>query len=141
MYGVFQTYYESHTLSDRSQSDIAWIGSLQSGLLLIVCLFVGPVYDAGYTTLLLYVGTTVTVLGMMMASLCSEYWQLLLAQGFAVGIGSGCLYSPAASIISQYFSKRKGVAFGISALGSSVGRSPNQVSIHSYFQAYNLKVV
>ena len=133
MYGVFQTYYESHTLSHRSQSDIAWIGSLQSGLLLIVCLFVGPVYDAGYTTLLLYVGTIVIVLGLLIASLCSEYWQLLLAQGFAVGIGAGCLYSPAASIISQYFSKRKGIAFGTSALGSSVGRSPvTSASIHNF---------
>ncbi|KAL8768302.1 MAG: hypothetical protein Q9209_005441 [Squamulea sp. 1 TL-2023] len=41
MYGVFQTYYESHTLRDESHSNIAWIGSLQSALLLITCIFFG----------------------------------------------------------------------------------------------------
>lgn len=107
-YGVYQTYYQSHFLSHQSQSNIAWIGSLQSGILLIVCLFVGPVYDAGYTTLLMFAGTMCLVVGMIISSFCSQYWHLLLAQGLAVGVGGGCLYLPGVSIISQYFKRRRG---------------------------------
>ena len=123
MYGVFQTYYTSELLQHESQSKIAWIGSLQSGLLTIVCFFVGPIYDAGYSTVLVWVGTVLTVGGMMITSICTNHWQLLLAQGFAVGIGSGLLYLPGVSIIAQYFKKRRAFAFGVAASGSSIGTS------------------
>ena len=48
------------------------------------------------------------VVGMMISSFCSQYWQLLLTEGLAVGVGAGCLYLPGVSIISQYFKKEEG---------------------------------
>lgn len=121
MYGVFQTYYTKHLLQHESELKIAWIGSVQGALLLFVCFFMGPVYDAGYSTALIYLGAPCTVLGMMMTSFCTEYWQLLLAQGFVVGVGTGLIYLPGVSIISQYFKRRRALAFGIASLGSSTG--------------------
>ena len=126
MYGVYQTYYESQKLGQESESNIAWIGSLQGGLLLIVCFFAGPVYDAGYFKTLIYTGAILNVVGMMMTSICKNYWQTVLAQGVAVGVGSGLLYLPGASVISQYFEKKRALAFGIAAVGSNVGRLRNQ---------------
>lgn len=125
MYGVYQTYYESQTLSQESESNIAWIGSLQGGLLLIVCFFAGPVYDSGYFNTLIYTGAILNVVGMMMTSICRDYWQTVLAQGVAVGVGSGLLYLPGASVISQYFEKKRALAFGIASLGSNVGTFRN----------------
>jgi MFS family permease len=57
----------------------------------------------------------------MMLSLCTEFWQVLLAQGFCVGLGCACLFVPAVAILSQYFTTRIAAATGIAASGSSLG--------------------
>ena len=46
----------------------------------------------GYVRLLLAGGSFLIVFGQMMLSLCHEFWQALLAQGFCIGIGAGCLF-------------------------------------------------
>lgn len=66
-------------------------------------------------------GTVLTLLGIFMASLSTQYWQLFLAQGVCVGLGAGCLFCPALAIVSTYFSKRKMLAIGICACGSATG--------------------
>lgn len=123
MYGVFQTYYQLNTLKAETASNIAWIGSIQSSFLLLTSLFAGPIYDAGYMRSLLFLGSFLTILSIMMTSICVTYWEFVLAQGVAFGIGSGLLYLPGASIISQYFNKRKAIAFGIASMGSSIGKT------------------
>ena len=45
----------------------------------------------------------------------------MLAQGLGVGIGIGLLFLPSLSILSQYFFKRRALAIGIAAAGSSIG--------------------
>jgi MFS family permease len=57
----------------------------------------------------------------MVLSVCSTYWQVLLAQGLCIGIGMGCLFIPSVAILSTYFSTRIGLAIGIAASGSSFG--------------------
>ena len=79
MYGVYQTFYQSNFLSSESKSNISWIGSIQSSLLLIVGTLAGPIYDAGYLRPMLYAGTFLSVFGMMMTSICKTYWQVVLA--------------------------------------------------------------
>ena len=56
-----------------------------------------------------------------MLSLCTQYWQVMLAQGICVGIGAGLLLVPSSAIIPLYFSTRKGMAQGLNAAGSSIG--------------------
>ncbi|KAI1208463.1 putative MFS monocarboxylate transporter [Annulohypoxylon truncatum] len=120
-FGVYQTYYEDELLQHMSPSAISWIGSLQSFLLLAVGVVSGPLYDAGHLRLLLCAGLLLVTLGMMMTSLCTEYWQVMLAQAVCVGVGTGCLYIPSVAIIPQYFTKRKALAMGIVTSGSSFG--------------------
>ena len=83
--------------------------------------FVGPLYDRGYLKALLVIGSFGVVFGHMMLSICRTYWESLLAQGFVVGIGSGFLFVPAVAILSQYFTKKLGLAIGLAASGSSMG--------------------
>lgn len=120
-YGSFQTYYEENLLEDQSPDAISWIGSVQSFLLLLIGVVVGPLYDAGYFRLLIIVGITLTSLGFMMTSLCTEYWQILLAQAFCIGLGTGCLFIPSLALLPQYFVKRRAIATGIVTSGSSLG--------------------
>ncbi|KAL4983885.1 major facilitator superfamily domain-containing protein [Aspergillus falconensis] len=120
-FGVFQTYYESGALFERSSSDISWIGSIQATMLLMVGFFTGSIYDRGYLRTLLLVGSFCIVFGHMMLSLCKTYSQVLLAQGFCVGIGAGCLFVPCVAVLPTYFSSKLGMALGLAVSGSSMG--------------------
>jgi len=116
-FGVYQTYYESH--QGWTPSNISWIGSIQAYLLLLVGIGTGPLYDAGYFRVLVFVGTFLVVFGMMMTSIATTYWQIMLAQALCVGIGCGFLFVPSVAIMPTYFSTRKALATGIAAAGSS----------------------
>jgi hypothetical protein len=92
-FGAFESYYAVGLLHDKSESTIAWIGSggsffcassvcakgisRQSGtgsdvcpvqmfLNIFVAFLTGPMFDAGYLTTLLRVGSLMIVFGMMM---------------------------------------------------------------------------
>lgn len=120
-FGIFQTYYESGDLFKANSSDIAWVGAVQAALLLSFGLISGPLYDRGYLRPLLIFGSICTCLAYFMLSLCHELWQVVLAQGFLVGIGGGCIFVPAVALVPTYFKKRLGLALGITAAGSSMG--------------------
>lgn len=119
--GAYQTYYKKDFLPDRSPSDISWIGSIQAALLMFVGIFAGPLYDYGYLRTLVLTGSFLVIFGMLMTSLCTEYWQLLLAQGIVIGIGSGCLFVPSVAFLPSYFTAKRALAMGIAACGSNVG--------------------
>ena len=120
-FGVFQTYYESGTLFHESSSNIAWIGSIQAYMLLTIGFVSGPIYDRGYLRTLVVTGTVLIVLGLMMLSICKTYWEVLLCQGFVVGIGAGCLFVPCVAVLPTYFTSRLGLAVGTAVAGASLG--------------------
>ncbi|KAI5363981.1 Putative major facilitator superfamily, MFS transporter superfamily [Septoria linicola] len=120
-FGVFQTYYKGTLLLDTSNSSISWIGTLTSFFLCASPISWGPVFDVGNPRLLVLFGSFSVVFGIMMTSLCEEYWQLILAQGVCCGIGGGCLFITATSILPSYFSSKRALVMGISASGSSLG--------------------
>ncbi|CEJ93682.1 Putative Monocarboxylate permease homologue, mch4 [[Torrubiella] hemipterigena] len=120
-FAVFQTYYESGVLFQASSSDISWIGSIQCFLLQLTGLVAGPVYDRGHLRALLVSGSFLVVFGFMILSLCTQFWQALLAQAFCVGIGAGLLFTPTVSLIPTWFSSHMSLAIGIASAGSSLG--------------------
>lgn len=120
-FGAYQTYYQTVMLTSESASTISWIGSLQACLLFLGGLVSGPLFDAGYFTPTMIGGLLLICFGMFMTSLCSTYWQVLLAQGVCVGIGMGLTFLPATAIQSQYFAKRRAFAMGVAGTGSPVG--------------------
>ncbi|KAJ0164014.1 Riboflavin transporter MCH5 [Colletotrichum tanaceti] len=81
----------------------------------------GPVYDRGYLRALLVVGTVCVVLGHVVLSFCHPYWEVLLAEGFVIGTGAGCLFLVCISTLPQYFDKNLGLAAGIASSGSALG--------------------
>ena len=56
-----------------------------------------------------------------MTSLCSRYWQVLLAQGLCIGLGQGLIAVPSVAILPQYFVKHRALAVGVAVSGSSLG--------------------
>lgn len=120
-FGVFQTYYESGALFEESSSNIAWIGAIQTYMLLTVGFLSGPIYDRGYLRALVAFGSFAIVFGLMMLSICKTYWEALLCQGFVIGIGAGCLFVPCVAVLPTYFSTNIGLAVGIAVAGASLG--------------------
>ena len=112
-------------LSTISPSTISWIGSLQIFLPLFVGIFAGWALDIGYLRSVLFAGSFLIVFGLFMTSLCTEYWQFILAQGLCVGLGSGALAFTSTAVIPYYFLYKRmfaaGIAAGIAATGSSIG--------------------
>ncbi|GAA5860140.1 hypothetical protein JCM1840_002787 [Sporobolomyces johnsonii] len=120
-FGVFQTYYQTHQLADKSPSDISWIGSFQLAAVLFSALFAGKAFDAGYIRYLLVLAMVLYTAGLFGLSYATEYWQIFLAQGVACGFASGIAFLPAASSVSHWFKIRRATALGFLATGSSVG--------------------
>jgi len=126
--GVFQTVYQQSILSSVSASGISWIGSIQIFLLFFGGLATGPLFDHGFLRSLIYAGGILVVFGMMMTSISSRYWHIVLAQGIVVGLGCACFFIPSVAIIRLYFGKRRGLAMGVAASGSSIGKWSDVVS-------------
>jgi MFS family permease len=121
-FSIFETYY-NQKFRHISHSNISWIGSMQLFLTLFVGVFAGWLLDRGYLRPILVTGILFEVIGMMMTSVCNNYWQLLFAQGICVGIGSGTLAFTSAAIIPFYFTKTRMLAAGIVSTGSSIGKT------------------
>lgn len=121
--GAYQSYYETVLLREKTASEISWIGSLQTFLLLFGGVLAGPLFDKGYLRSLVLTGSILVVFGMMMTSICDRYWQFMLSQGVVVGLGYACLIVPCFAIVPQYFTKRRALALGVAVSGSSLGKS------------------
>jgi MFS family permease len=105
-FGIFQTYLITHQLSNYSQADVAWIGSVQ-----IFLSFFGGLFSGRYTPQpstinldracdtygprwLLLTGSIFFLLSLFMTGLCSQYWQFFLAQALLTGLGCGFTQGP-----------------------------------------------
>jgi MFS family permease len=120
-FGAFQTFYINELIPDHTASSVAWIGSIQLFLTTLGCLFGGIYLDRGYLQSLIAIGTCLEVIGLLAITFSTQYWQLMLAQGVCVGIGSGILGLLPVAIISMYFDKKRMLAVGIASAGASFG--------------------
>lgn len=120
-FGAFQSFYTLEYLPTYSSSAISWIGTLEGALLILLGVVSGPLYDLGYYHVLLYVGSLLTVFGMMMLSISTEYYEVFLSQGVCVGVGCGLLYVPTMSMIGGAFKNKRAIAMGLVTSGTALG--------------------
>ncbi|KAL5340201.1 major facilitator superfamily domain-containing protein [Aspergillus crustosus] len=119
-FGVLQEYYATHQLQQQSADQIAWIGSLSTFLQFATGAVAGPLFDR-YGTWVIRPAAILYIFALMMTSLCSTYYQFMLAQGVLMGISTGLLQLPAMAAVSQWFDKKRAAALGLAIAGSSVG--------------------
>ncbi|KAK7030429.1 hypothetical protein VNI00_014173 [Paramarasmius palmivorus] len=120
-WGVFQSYYEETLLQNYSPSSIAWIGSIQYALVFFPALPIGRLFDLGYFKIPFLISSACIVLSAFLTAQCTQYWHFILCQGLLTGIASGCLFGPTVGIIGHWFRRRRGLAMGLMAVGSSAG--------------------
>lgn len=120
--GIFQNYYQTHQLSEYSSSEIAWIPALQGTLrcespstrqctdtakfdtvffMLFSGIITGKLFDEYGPAVPLAVGTFLHVFGIMMISLSTEFYQLLLSQSVCSGIGASLIFFPSSTCVSR----------------------------------------
>lgn len=118
-FGVYQLYYTERT--GLSSSQASWIGSAQVFLTLALGTVSGRLADAGYSRHAVLAGCLVIVSGTLLTSFCTQYWQILIAQGVYIGLGLGMAYMPSIAVIGCYFKRRRSLALAISTTGGGFG--------------------
>ena len=104
---------------------------MQAYLLLFAGVLSGPLIDAGYMRHTLVLGTVLIIFGLMMTSLCIQYWQFMLPQGIVTGIGAGLIFLPSITVVPQYYGPaHRSLALGLVATGSSVGGMIFSIALH-----------
>lgn len=120
-FGVFQEYYRTHQLHDKSDFDIVWIASFLTFIMFVFAPIAGVITDRTHPFIPLCFGSICHLVAVFMTSLCSEYYQFFLAQGLLGGIGMCFITIPAVATVPCYFVKNRGLAMGIVIGGSSIG--------------------
>lgn len=119
-FGVFQEYYQQHQLASESPSAISWIGSLQIFFLFAGNVLGGPLFDR-YGAKTIWPSAIAYLLSVFMTSLCTTYYQFMLAQGVLGGISMGMSMAPSMAATGHYFNRNRGAALGLVVGGSSIG--------------------
>lgn len=109
-------------LPDQTASQLAWITTLQIAFFFACGPAVGKLVDVYGSRAVIAPFAALAVISLGTLSLCSEYYQVLLAQGVAFGIAVSGTCLPAIVTVSQWFSTKRGLAVGVASCGSSVGK-------------------
>ncbi|KAI1464230.1 MFS general substrate transporter [Daldinia caldariorum] len=118
-FGIFQEYYTAHgpaVLPDGpgTPGTIASIGNSQTGILYLMM-------PATFILLTKYpylrrwcgpLGLLVTTACLLASSFATSARQLIATQGVLHAVGCGLLFSPASLSLDEWFSERKGLAYG-----------------------------
>ncbi|RDW74130.1 hypothetical protein BP5796_07572 [Coleophoma crateriformis] len=118
-YGFFESYYTSEL--GLTASTLSWPGSIQIFLAFLVGTVSGRACDAGYLRSVLALGFAFQLLSVFSTSFCTQYWQILLAQGICQGLGNGLSFTPAVSTVATYFLKRRALAIALVSCGNATG--------------------
>jgi uncharacterized membrane protein YfcA len=76
--------------------------------------------DWSNVTLLAGGGTLMMFFGMLLASISTRLWHLIVLQGITVGIGASLLAYPVQTIAPEYFDKHQALAMGLVTAGRSI---------------------
>lgn len=119
--GTIQNYLATERLQGYSDSDIGWIFSLWLFIMYACSMQTGPVFDAYGPRVLLIPGCIGWTLSLFMLSLCTEYYQFILAFSVLGGLSTSMIFNPSVAVLGQWFDKRRSLATGIAFLGGSAG--------------------
>lgn len=122
-YGVFQDYYKNDRLKNENESIIALIGAIQLFILYGTAPMVGKIFDSFGTRIIYPLGSFLIVFGLMMVSLAKpdQTYQYFLAQAVTFGLGCALLFTPGLALMGHYFRRKRALAIGFVAAGSSIG--------------------
>jgi MFS family permease len=87
---------------------------------------------------MLYFGSVLIVFTLMMASLCKEYYQFILAQGVLLGISLAIVFTTSTIYVGLWFNKKRGTAIGLIAPGGPLAGIILPIAISQMLSHTNL---
>ncbi|CAN6643048.1 riboflavin transporter Mch5p [Trichomonascus vanleenenianus] len=119
--GAVQAYIEENQLKEYSTSQVSWIFGVYSFVYLFFANEAGQFFDAYGPSHLVLVGSSIHVFCLFMTSLCTKYYQFILAFGVGAGLGASMLMTPFIAVVGHWFNEKRGLATTVATIGGSVG--------------------
>lgn len=125
VWGTAQTFgvFFKPMLSDFgwTRAAISGAASLSIAIYAVLSIVVGKLTDRFSPRLLVSVCGAAMGVGYILMSQVNAIWQVYLAYGVLVGIGTGGSFVPSATAVARWFVKRRGLMTGIFASGVGAG--------------------
>jgi MFS family permease len=119
--GLFLAYWKENQLSQYSAGSIGWISAVNIFFTFILGVQVGPLFDRYGPRYLILGGSIAYVLSLVVLGQCKAYWEFVLCYGVVCGISNAFLTTTALAVVAHWFEAKRGIASGITLVGSSVG--------------------
>ncbi|XP_026275470.1 monocarboxylate transporter 10 isoform X2 [Frankliniella occidentalis] len=104
-----------------AQSEVALVGSLQTGFYLMAGPFVSALANRYGFRLVTILGAVLGGAGFALSSMATSVQFLFLSYGLLGGIGFGMIYVPSVITTGFYFERWRALATGIAVCGSGIG--------------------
>ncbi|OJJ39960.1 hypothetical protein ASPWEDRAFT_104653 [Aspergillus wentii DTO 134E9] len=119
---IFLSYYLAHDVYPNTGPLVyAFTGGLSIACGLLVAPLVTFLIQVAGTRFVLNVGIFFETISLIGASFAVEQWHMILSQGVCFGIGMGFLFVGSVGIVPQWFHKYRGIAMGVSSVGTGLG--------------------
>ncbi|KAJ3197288.1 hypothetical protein HK101_004769 [Irineochytrium annulatum] len=118
-FGIYGAYFQEQ--GKGSAAVVNLVGALGAAVMPALGIVSGRLAERFGFSRMIVIGSVILTVGLMLASFCTEIWQLFLTQGIIYGAGSSLSYFPAVSAPSQWFSSKRGLATGLAVSGSGIG--------------------
>lgn len=137
-------YYTNHFGAD-SYFSISWVGAVNSVAFPMFAPFFGPLVGFLGPQIAAISGAAIQGLAFILASFAKTTWQMILSQGLIFGIGEVLIYMAGIAAIQQHFSKKRGLAVGLTMSGSGFGGLAVSIMCQSLIDAvgfaWSLRIV
>lgn len=121
-FSIFLNYYITNDIiPGKTKVEYALIGGITTFFLLFWSWLVSALVAVIHFKIVLLVGIHLQLIGMLLASWSTKYWQLILTEGVLSGLGSGFIFSTSIFIIPMWFLKKRAVVGGLVFAGSGLG--------------------
>jgi cyanate permease len=114
-------YVSSEKITNAKPMEYGLVGGLNFSCAMLLAPLVTYLASRFRLQVVVLSGCFLQGIGYVAASFASRTWHLYLTQGALVGSGIGFIIIPSMAVLSQWFSKRRSIANGISSAGSGVG--------------------
>ncbi|SCO40020.1 related to monocarboxylate transporter [Fusarium fujikuroi] len=121
-FGVYLTeYVSSKRFENAKPMEYGLVGGLNFSCAMLLAPLATHLAGRYPLKAVVLLGCFLQSIGYVTAPFASKIWHLYLTQGALVGSGIGFIIVPSTAVLSQWFSKRRSMANGISSAGSGVG--------------------
>lgn len=85
------------------------------------------------------VGSLLTGLGLVLSSVSTQLWHIIIAYGIFVGLGLGFISPSSFLVVNSYFSTKRGRAVGMALAGTGVGQMIMPYIVRILLDEYGFK--